>query len=96
MTTVAAVLTITPGKEDEFARKFAERGHATITAADGNHSATLARGVEDPSTYLLVSEWDSVDAHKAAMDDAGYMEWVVFARGYYAEPPHVRHYDSLD
>ena len=96
MTTVIAVLTITPGKEAEFARKFAEQGHPTITAAVGNHSATISRGVEDPSTYLLVSEWDSVDAHKGAMDDPTYMEWVVFARGYYAEPPQVRHYDSVD
>ncbi|MGH2937606.1 MAG: antibiotic biosynthesis monooxygenase family protein [Solirubrobacterales bacterium] len=96
MTTVIAVLTIAPGKEEEFAAKFAERGQAAITAAAGNRSAALARGVEDPSTYLLVSKWDSVDAHKAAMDDPTYMEWVVFARGYHAAPPKVRHYDSAD
>lgn len=95
MITVAALLTVASGKEEEFAEKFAERGHGTITAAAGNRSARLSRGVEDPSTYLLLTEWDSVDAHTAAMDVEAYMEWVVFARDYYAAPPQVRHYDSL-
>ncbi|MBS1677662.1 MAG: antibiotic biosynthesis monooxygenase [Actinobacteria bacterium] len=95
MVTVAALLTITPGKEEEFEREFAKWGHATLTAAVGNHSATLSRCIEEPSPYLLVSEWDSVDAHKAAMDDPEYMKWVLFARGFYAEPVWVRHFDGL-
>ncbi len=42
----------------------AYRGVASIlTDAEGSRGARLHRGVEDPDSFTLLVEWDSVEAH---------------------------------
>jgi quinol monooxygenase YgiN len=56
-------LPITPGREVEFETRFGV-AVATLRAAAGCGHVSLARGVESPSKYLLVIEWDSIEHHQ--------------------------------
>jgi heme-degrading monooxygenase HmoA len=87
-----ATLSIVPGKEEEFERQFAQRGRGVIESARGSHEVTIGRGVESRSTFSLIVEWDSVDAHHEAMKDPTYWSWVEFARTLYSERPQVQHF----
>jgi heme-degrading monooxygenase HmoA len=55
-----AILTITPSQELEFERAF-ETAKSIIAAMPGFQQLTLSRGVESPSQYLLLVQWDSVE-----------------------------------
>lgn len=49
---------------------FVERAHAALAALAQSHgyrSGRLARAIEDPSTWTLVTEWESVGAYRRAL-----------------------------
>jgi quinol monooxygenase YgiN len=56
---------IKEGSEQDFAQAMKTRGLALLTSHPGCHSATLGRGVENPGKFILLVEWDSVEAHQA-------------------------------
>lgn len=56
------VLPVIPGREAEFEAAFAQ-AKPLIAASPGFRSLTLSRGVEQPSHYLFVVEWESMAAH---------------------------------
>lgn len=58
-------LTITKGLEEEFAAAMAERGTPLLAALPGVESVSLGRGVENPQKFLLLIEWETMDAHTA-------------------------------
>jgi heme-degrading monooxygenase HmoA len=58
-----ALLPIFPGREVEFETRFAV-AVASLRAAAGCGQVSLARGVESPSQYLLLIEWDSIEDHR--------------------------------
>jgi heme-degrading monooxygenase HmoA len=62
MVTEHALISIRPGSEHDFEAAF-PAALAVITAAEGCRAVSLARGIEHPSTYLLLVEWDSLEAH---------------------------------
>ncbi len=65
---------VLPGKEDEFVAAVRE-GLAYVTDTPGCRSARVTRGVESPSRFMLLIEWDSVEAHVV-----GFRESENFAR----------------
>ena len=57
------LLPVIPGRETEFEEAFAE-ARSIIERMPGFQSLSLSRGVESPSSYLLLVHWDSVEAHE--------------------------------
>ena len=57
-----AVLNVTPGNEEEFIEAVNE-GLPLLAETEGFLSATISRGIESPSTFILDVEWTSVEAH---------------------------------
>ena len=53
---------VLPGKEDEFAAAVRE-GLAYVAATPGFRSARVTRGVESRTRFVLLIEWDSLEAH---------------------------------
>jgi heme-degrading monooxygenase HmoA len=60
-----AEIQVKAGLEDEFAKVMAERGLPILKASPGAKSVRFGPGVENPSTFIFLVEWDSMDAHKA-------------------------------
>lgn len=91
-----AQLPIKPDGGPDFERAMADEGLAILRAAEGCRSAVLARGVEEPDTYLLLVEWDEVASHTRF---AGTPEFETF-RGvlgpHFAGAPSVLHFEIVD
>lgn len=60
-----AELVIREGAEEEFAAAMRARGVPILESFEGVRSVSLGRGIEDPRKFLLLVEWDSVEAHTA-------------------------------
>ncbi len=85
---------ITLGAEQAFSDAFAQAG-PLFAASPGFRSARLTRGVESPSRFVLLVEWDSVDDHLAFRASERFPEWRGLVGPHFAGPPDVEHYADV-
>ena len=57
-----ALIDVLAGREDEFAAAYRKARRSSRTTP-GCRSVRMTRGVESASRFVLLVEWDSVDAH---------------------------------
>lgn len=92
MITESVVLPVRPGFEAAFERAF-RAAESLIARQSGYLSHSLKRGMEDPSTYLLTVEWETVEDHEVAFrGSADYQEWRAILHPFYDPVPTVCHY----
>ena len=90
-----AAFEITPGREEEFAEAYARAKHL-LEATDGFRSARMTRGVESPSRFVLLVEWDSVEAHEEGFRASErFPAWRAAIGPFFAAPPQVEHYAEV-
>ena len=86
---------VTPGAEEDFV--IAYRGiKDVLTSTPGCRSARMTRGVESPSRFVLLVEWDSIEAHEQnfrASDRFG--RWRAAIGPFFASPPVVEHVEEI-
>jgi heme-degrading monooxygenase HmoA len=83
---------IVPGREDEFERAF-ERARLVIAAAKGFRSATLSKGIESPSTFLLLVEWETLEDHTEGFRGSpAFGEWRGLLGHLFDGAPEVEHF----
>jgi heme-degrading monooxygenase HmoA len=58
-------LQIKEGQEEAFSAAMKNKGLALLTSVPGVRSVSLGRGVENPGKFLLLVEWQNMDAHRA-------------------------------
>jgi heme-degrading monooxygenase HmoA len=86
------LLSITPGQEQAFEAAFVA-GYRAISAAAGYEWASLVRQVEEPSTYLLLVGWTSLEAHTVEFRGSDlFADWRAAVGPYFAAPPKLTHY----
>ena len=87
-------ITVTPGLEMEFE---AAMGHcrSLLTEAKGCRSVRLARGVENPSKYLLLLEWDAVQDHVAFTRSPEFQQFREAAGPFFAAKPAMEHFEPV-
>lgn len=89
------VLPVVAGREDEFERAFSTAQHI-VAAAPGFRDLTLSRGLETPNHYLLLIEWDSLEAHETGFRGSpAYAEWSALLHHFYEPFPTVSHYTEV-
>ena len=91
MVTEKAQLFIKAGQEEEFEQAM-QRGREVLEACAGSRSVTLSRGVENPSSYLLLIQWDSVDAHVAATQTEAFGEFRALVGPHFDGAPAMEHF----
>lgn len=87
-----ALIDVRPGQEDEFAAAYA-KAHHLVATTPGCRTVRMTRGVESPSRFVLLVEWDSVEAHLAnfrASERFGH--WRALIGPYFASAPIVEHF----
>ncbi|AMB59129.1 antibiotic biosynthesis monooxygenase family protein [Microterricola viridarii] len=90
-----ALLPVLPGREAEFEAAFA-RARPLIERQPGFLSLRLSRGIESASSYLLLVEWQSVEAHELGFrGSAEYQQWRRLLHPFYEPFPVVEHYASV-
>ncbi len=83
---------IRPGREEEFEQAFAQ-ARLVIGRAQGFVGATLSRGVESPSTYLLLAEWQTLEDHTEGFRGSpDFAEWRGLIGHLFDGAPDVEHF----
>ena len=90
-----AIFDITPGSEEAFAAAYRE-GRALVEQTPGFRTIRMTRGVETPTRFVLLVEWDSVAAHQEFRDSERFGQWRALIGPHFAQPPHVEHFVDLD
>jgi len=91
-----AEISITPGREAAFVQAYREaRKHVAVSP--GLRSMRMTRGVESPNRFVLLIEWDSVEAHEQGFRETErFAAWREAIGPYFAEPPRVEHFADID
>lgn len=86
---------IVPGREQEFEDAFAQ-AKLLLAGAEGFVSATLSRGVESPSTFLLLAEWETLEAHTEGFRGSpAFGEWRGLIGHLFDGAPDVEHFTQV-
>jgi heme-degrading monooxygenase HmoA len=90
-----ALLDIVPGREDEFAAAYA-KARDTLVGTPGCRSVRMTRGVESPSRFVLLVEWDSVEAHEQNFRATErFTTWRGLIGEYFDGAPRVEHFEDV-
>jgi heme-degrading monooxygenase HmoA len=90
-----ADIEITPGSEDDFVAAF-HGVKDTLGSTPGLHSLRMTRGIETPSRFVLIVEWESVQAHEENFRGTDrFTTWRGAIGPFFARPPHVEHFDDV-
>jgi heme-degrading monooxygenase HmoA len=90
-----ADIAVKPGSEDDFAAAVRE-GIKFVSDTAGFGSARLTRGVESPSRFVLLIEWDSVEAHNVGFRESeNFGRWRALIGPYLDGNPKVEHVDEV-
>jgi len=87
-----AVLDVRPGESAAFETAFRE-AQAIIASMPGYRSHQLQRCVENADRYLLLVEWDTLEAHTVGFrGSVEYQRWKALLHRFYDPFPTVEHY----
>lgn len=96
MVTEIATFKVLSGHEEDFAEAY--RGVRSLVAGtEGCRSMRMTRGVESPSTFVLLIEWDSVEVHEQNFRAGPHFgDWRAAIGPHFDGPPHMEHYADID
>jgi heme-degrading monooxygenase HmoA len=90
-----AVLSVRIGSEAAYEAAF-ERASSIISAMPGHISHQLQRCIEIPNRYILLVQWESLEAHTIGFRGSReYQEWKRLLHHFYDPFPTVQHYESV-
>ena len=90
-----AILPVRAGSEEEFEAAFS-RARPLISVQPGFRSLSLSRSAESPRLYLLLVEWDSVEAHTDGFRKSPeYEQWRALLHHFYDPFPAVEHFTEV-
>ena len=89
----AAILNVIPGQEKEFEAAFV-KASPIIASMKGYISHELQHCVETPNRYLLLVQWETLEAHTLGFRGSEqYQEWRKLLHHFYDPFPMVEHYE---
>ncbi len=89
-----AVFRTLEGQTEAFVEAY--EGVANIlNEAEGSRGASLHRGVEDPDSFTLIVDWDSVEAHTDLTQKPHFESFGDALGPYLAGRPEVRHVEAV-
>ncbi len=86
---------VLPGTEDEFAAAVA-KGLPFVADTPGFRNARLTHSIESPSRFVLLIEWDTVEAHTVGFRESeNFPRWREIIGPFFDGPPRVEHFDDV-
>jgi heme-degrading monooxygenase HmoA len=90
-----ALIDVLEGREDEFAAAYA-KAKPLVETTPGCRSVRMTRGVETPTRFVLLVEWDSVEAHIENFRATDrFTQWRGLIGPYFDGAPRVEHFTDL-
>jgi heme-degrading monooxygenase HmoA len=91
-----ALIDVIPGQEDAFEASYL-LGHPILAGTPGCRSVRMTRGIESPSRFVLLVEWDSVEAHDQNFRATDrFVQWRGHIGPHFANPPRVEHFTDVE
>jgi heme-degrading monooxygenase HmoA len=95
MITEHAILNVIPGQEDDFLSAL-DVAKTFIAGSPGFQGLRVERCLENPGTFLLLVEWESLEAHTQGFrGSAAYEEWRKLLHHFYEPFPVVEHFEPV-
>ncbi len=89
-----AILQIKKGSSKAYELAFS-KAEKIIAAMDGYCSHELKKCIEEEDKYILLVNWESLDAHEIGFRKSeAYQEWKSLLHHFYEPFPIVQHYSS--
>lgn len=67
-----------------------------IDTAPGCRSVRMTHGIETPNRFVLLVEWESVEAHETNFRQTPrFSTWRGAIGPFFAQPPHVEHFTDV-
>lgn len=87
-----AILDVIPGQEAAFESAF-KQASPIIASIPGYLSHQLQHCIEKPSRYILLAQWETLEAHTVGFRGSPqYQEWRKLLHHFYDPFPTVEHY----
>lgn len=89
------ILRIVAGQEGAFEEAM-QSASSIIAAMPGFQRLQVSRGIENPETYLLLVEWDTLEDHTDGFrGSAEYELWRAQLHHFYEPFPVIEHFDPV-
>ena len=89
-----ALIDVIDGSQQQFAAAY-EQGRHLPASTPGCGAMRMTQGIETPTRFVLLVEWDSVEAHQAFRTSERFGQWRALIGPHFAAPPHVEHFTDL-
>ncbi|MGX7679827.1 antibiotic biosynthesis monooxygenase family protein [Jatrophihabitans sp. DSM 45814] len=90
-----ALIDVPAGSEQAF-----QDGYRSVKTAlaqsPGLISIRMTHGIESPTRFVLLVEWESLEAHQGFRDSENFTRWRGGIGPYFAQPPLVEHFTDVD
>lgn len=89
------LIDVLPGRSDDFVAAY-QVARPMIAGAPGCRSVRLKRGVESVNRFLLLVQWESMDAHEHNFRRTErFAQWRALIGGALAQPPLAEFFTDL-
>jgi len=89
-----ALIDVRPDTEEAFEAAYHQVRHA-VADSPGCLSMRMTHGVETPTRFVLLVEWESIAAHEAFRASPRFTTWRAGIGPHFAGPPRVEHFRDL-
>lgn len=89
-----ALIDVTSGSEQAFTDAY-RLGAGLVAETPGFRSMRMTQGIETPTRFVLLVEWDSVEAHQDFRDSDRFGQWRGHIGPHLAGAPHVEHFADV-
>jgi heme-degrading monooxygenase HmoA len=90
-----AIIDVVAGQEDDFVAAY-RTAEDVLSTTPGCLSVRMTRGIETPSRFVLIVEWESVAAHlENFRGTERFGTWRGLIGPYFAGPPVVEHFADI-
>jgi heme-degrading monooxygenase HmoA len=87
---------VRPGAEHSFEQAYLA-ARALINGTPGCRTVRMTQGIESPTRFVLLVEWDSVEAHERNFRATErFTQWRAAIGSFFTAPPHVEHFVDVD
>ncbi|MGI9015516.1 MAG: antibiotic biosynthesis monooxygenase family protein [Euzebya sp.] len=90
-----ALIDVKPGSEADFTAAYAQ-ARSIVAGSQGIGAIRMTQGIETPTRFVLLIQWDSVEAHEAFRSGEGFTQWRSLIGPHFSGPPHVEHFRDID
>ena len=91
-----ADIKVRPEDKAAFAEAITRAAATVLSKSAGYRRHTILACQETPARFILQVEWDTLEAHTVGFRQSrAFAEWRAIIGPFFAQPPHVEHFDVV-